>query len=124
MPKEPNINFRWDDDHTRRFKAMATLRGHSYTDVLRELAQMWLDEQSAAPGQRHRGGYPARDRRWHDDLQIILDDPAERPGIEANIRWGSEAVRRKQTDPPQQERPESGQGQGSNARPTGRVSGL
>lgn len=38
---------------------------------------------------------PAEDVPYHERLQTILNDPEERGGIVANLKWGSEAVRTK-----------------------------
>lgn len=53
------------------------------------------DAASIATVAHQRSSYLAHNQRWHDELEIILNDPEERGGIEANLRWGAEAVRRK-----------------------------
>lgn len=95
MPIEKNVNVRVPEEVKKDWLMKLAERGVSGTAVLNEFVRRWTYghvEQSNA--------YPHKDRKWHDALQAILDDAYERPGIEANLRWGLETVKRKHPDPP------------------------
>lgn len=70
----------------------------SLQDVIVRLLSRWVEQPQARAADRATpaavGAYPykAANREWHDKLEAILEDPTERAGIEANLRWGAKAV--------------------------------
>lgn len=98
MQEKEQLSVRLPEDLALSFKGRCSASGRKYQHVIEQLIREWMsgDRKAKAAASHSPGPEPSRYRpenlEWHDRLEMTLNDPDEKLGIQKNLEWAERTV--------------------------------
>lgn len=98
MQEKEQLSVRLPQELVRSFRGRCSSSGRKYQHVIEQLIREWMagDRKTRSVTTHPASAEPLRYRpenlEWHDRLEMTLNDPDEKLGIQKNLEWAERTV--------------------------------